>query len=64
MRSKGKQLFFCTVATVLWCLFMLVMINEYETANIVGVLAGAVVVYIILLFLVKKTHLFVKRKWK
>ena len=60
MKLKTQQLFFCTLTTVLWCVFMLLIMNEYETANIVGVIAGAVVIYILLVFFVKKFHYFEK----
>ena len=60
MKLKAPQLFFCTLTTVIWCVFMLLIINEYETANIVGVIVGSVVMYILLLFIVKKFHYFEK----
>ena len=60
MKLKAQQLFFCTLTTVLTCVFMLLIMDEYETANIVGVIASAVVMYILLLFIVKKFHYFEK----
>jgi putative flippase GtrA len=60
MKLKAQQLFFCTLTTVLWCVFMLLFINEYSTANILGVLTGAIVMFILSLFIVKKFHYFEK----
>ena len=58
MKLRNPQLFFCTLTTVLTCVFMLLIMDEYETANIVGIIAGAVVMFISLLFIVKKFHYF------